>query len=865
MNNGSTAPVLEETVIPYLCGGTFFSLLLRLAVRNDSATGKKISDREVFKGLTEAVTGLELTTPKNTLGIYTSYYRSCKDISYNTPLKDVSAASQYHYEVLNSYDAVSSRMAKFVLDYLDPGRKEILVRSIVDLIKTDSTILPSQRFYVCSGETYSTKFQIEVEHSFSLAPFLIGVMHFILTERLSTNQLGAATLKVWDKPSDPAQADTGSFQFGASITHPVFVTIPSAEPSPERTGKTLPAPLNRTPLDVYLHMLTADLMEVHTVINQGQPAKFDDIYIDTDLMLASTKNSDSPVVLSNVTVPMLEQFGRRIKIIGTGGVGKTMLIRSLFAKQVKDYETSGVFPIFIEPRSFSSEYPTLIDYMVEAMHHYSKDVSAGAVKTLLDCEKAILFFDGVDEMTEANREVFQNRIDTFRTLYPNITVIITSRPPMRDRHFPGFITFEAQKLTKQQAIALIRKITYWDRDAKDRFVVELEKGLFEAHQDYCGIPLFLVILLATYRTYGSVPTAPHEFFELALKTMLGLHDVLKHGYRRRMYCSLESEEFLSYFSEFCYRAYSHNMLEFSDDTFDKYMSEVLLNRKIATGASSDDFLNDATEGVCIMYKEARKYHFLHRSFIEYLAALHLSRHIVGNYPALKAYWDKRPSGWDDDHTFDMLYSMKQDELDSLLFLPFFEEKLRQYGQGDLGYWQFLCDMYPSVIISNMDTSVILEYGTDDLKEELGDGSADGRSTSFLYNFFKKAKRIDHTQELNQLDWSMDEMRFFGGCYIEKAKKEDEDGNRITVFFPTAPIPLQLYMTTHTCHPRYLFTLSSMMIKNGTNSISLDLYEKLTDPLFPLRQEYDELCAWVGSARRQLDIDADYQSIVDSLC
>ncbi len=357
----------------------------------------------------------------------------------------------------------------------------------------------------------------------------------------------------------------------------------------------------------------------------------------------------------------------------------------------------------------------------------------------------------------------------------------------------------------------------------------------------------------------------HEFFELALKTMLGLHDVLKHGYKRRMYCSLESEEFLSYFSEFCYRAYSHNILEFSDDTFDKYMSEVLLNRKIATGASSDDFLNDATEGVCIMYKEARKYHFLHRSFIEYLAALHLSRHIVGNYPALTAYWDKRPSGWDDDHTFDMLYSMKWDELDSLLFLPFFEEKLRQYGQGDLGYWQFLSDMYPAIIVSNVDSAAILEHGSEELRAELGDGSADGRSTSFLYNFFKKAKRIDHTDELPQFAWSVEEMRFFNGCYVEKEKKDDEDGRRVTVFYAIEPVPLQLYMKTHSCHPRYLFTLSSLKIKNGTSSISIELYEKLTDPLFPLRREFDELCAWVSSARKTLDSYTDYQSIVDSLC
>jgi hypothetical protein len=73
-----------------------------LAIRSKPDSGKRFSARDVFKGLTEAVTGVELATSQSTLGIYTSYYSSCKDKSYTTPLNDASVAAQYNYDVMNN-------------------------------------------------------------------------------------------------------------------------------------------------------------------------------------------------------------------------------------------------------------------------------------------------------------------------------------------------------------------------------------------------------------------------------------------------------------------------------------------------------------------------------------------------------------------------------------------------------------------------------------------------------------------------------------------------------------------------------------------------------------------------------------------
>ena len=852
MNNNSAEIIQSQS--PRLCGGTLFTLLLKLAIRSKPDSGKRFSARDVFKGLTEAVTGVELATSQSTLGIYTSYYSSCKDKSYTTPLNDASVAAQYNYDVMNNYGCAEDRMAHFIKKYIDSNKKEILVRSIVDLINNDTSILPSEHFYIINAEDYTTKYQLEIEHTFVLSSFLVGVMHFVLTTRVCDNSLGAATISLWESNKP--------YPFGSSINHPIIVEYPSDAPPPEKTLYTFSAPLNRTPLDIYLQKIMPDLMEVHTVINENQPSKFSDIYIETNLkMCRVNEDSDKDELLSDVTVQKLEEYGRRHKIIGLGGVGKTMLLRSIFAKQVENYRTTNIFPIFIEARSFDISYSTLIEYVVASMKHYSTGITVEMIQKLLDAGKVVLFFDGVDEMTAATRDVFMNHIDSFKSLYPNITIIITSRPPTRDVHFPGFVTFEAQKLTRDQAIELIKKITYWDKDAKNRFVKELKNGFFEAHEEYCGIPLFLVILLATYRTNGSVPSSPHEFFEKALETMLGLHDALKHGYKRRMYCSLDSHTFKDYFAEFCFRSYSRADLDFTKESFAYLMNKVIDNWGLSNGATADDFLNDATEGVCILYKEARKYHFLHRSFIEYLTAYHFSNHIVGRYESLKEFWDKHAPGWDDDHTFDMLYAMKQRDLDMLLFLPFFEEKLQKYGEGDYGYWQFLFDMYPNNIVSNANLIGVMENGSEALQSVIGSGSTDGSSTSFLYNFFKRKKGFSYSSELSSIKWSVEELLFFRGWYIEK----ETSSNKVPYYYHSLPVPIHIYQQEHTGLPRYVFTMHPKDIKLANDEIAIDLYEKLTDSYFPLRREYDKLCEWVRSSREELDSLSKTQDLVESLC
>ena len=47
----------------------------------------------------------------------------------------------------------------------------------------------------------------------------------------------------------------------------------------------------------------------------------------------------------------------------------------------------------------------------------------------------------------------------------------------------------------------------------------------------------------------------------------------------------------------------------------------------ANGLTSQDFLIDLTDNLCIMYKEGNKYHFIHRSFQEYFTA----RYLATNY------------------------------------------------------------------------------------------------------------------------------------------------------------------------------------------------------------------------------------------
>ena len=189
--------------IPYLCGGTLFFLLVQAKKSRTKAREREkgisdgLQDPAMMEGLIQAITGNSSYAYFESFKKSTSQFRECRtDGGMYIPFHNSATASGYDYDITNRYTSVLLRMNKFVEDFLDPAKATWLVRVLLDVIDQDTGISDDDHFYIHSDGTSLSKSDMLSEVRFELQPFLVGVVHYILTNRRD-NLAGKDTLENW--------------------------------------------------------------------------------------------------------------------------------------------------------------------------------------------------------------------------------------------------------------------------------------------------------------------------------------------------------------------------------------------------------------------------------------------------------------------------------------------------------------------------------------------------------------------------------------------------------------------------------------------------------------------------------------------
>lgn len=193
---------MTKETIPYLCGGTFLTQVLRarkeLTTPTERTSGKKesLSEQEVLRRLI-SVFHLSDFLGCSTLKTYTSDYKTCKKniIEFagfcNSDLK-----LSFDKSVKSMNSTALNMMIEFVNDFIDIDNKgEQLIRCLLGLINDDESILESDVFYVNSSSV--TKKDLGALDTFVIEPFLLGVWHYIIMHRAECNEIGADTYNNW--------------------------------------------------------------------------------------------------------------------------------------------------------------------------------------------------------------------------------------------------------------------------------------------------------------------------------------------------------------------------------------------------------------------------------------------------------------------------------------------------------------------------------------------------------------------------------------------------------------------------------------------------------------------------------------------
>lgn len=736
-----------------LCGGTFFVLLLH-ARKQRTATRKNItrkpdglSDSDLFEALIRVAFPSYVSPAGRSIKTYTSNYKSCK-LSANEylPFNNSELVNNFDQEVKNDYICVLKRMCEFTSSFIDEKNMgNWLVRAILETISCDNSIT-NELFYIDGGDQTIDKNHLLALQEVSLQPFLLGIWHFILTQR-KDNKIGADTFEKWHSPASATRGKRDfSSDIGKSWNNDVCVNLVSTNSffdeehqgknlnsdiaedmdallfedgiAPELTGNApwilvpkgiLPSENDSGEYEEYLNNAYTKYSQMKTLLYNDTPRDFYSFYICNDVSqkIFIKKYTYRTNIIHNATAEILRRCSNFILISGTGGLGKSMMMRHLLLDAINHFDETKKIPIFIPLKDYNDTYDGLLEYTYEKFEGLGGADNITKFSDMLTDGECLLLFDGLDEIKSDFRKKFEHDLDLFADKYTNNMFVISSRPTGSFVSLHRFTVLDLCPFSKEQALALIDKLEFRPDEPtiKSNFRNELDINLFITHREFTRNPLLLTIMLMTYEQFAEIPSKMHIFYREAYIALSQKHDASKGAYKRVLKTGLTAEHFADFFAEFCARSYRDEKFEFTDVLFDKYFNSLHERTKVHSDISASDFRDDLVENMCLMYYESGKYHFTHRSFQEYFCALYFSKQKDKTLQHIGDFFENKKSRNFTDKTFDMLYDMIPEKVEEYIFEPFLSSLFKECDEND-GYWTFLQRMYPVLYYEEGETNSV---------------------------------------------------------------------------------------------------------------------------------------------------------------
>ena len=334
---------------------------------------------------------------------------------------------------------------------------------------------------------------------------------------------------------------------------------------------------------------------------------------------------------------------RKVLVEGDAGIGKTTLCvaasedwanRKLF----QQFELVLHLPLRMKAVALAGTLPKLF----QLLHSY-EDVCDSVASFLKKTEgkSVLLIADGWDELSEAERQSDSFLYQLLFEMFPFISVIVTSRPSAsasfhRLSYIDRFV--EVQRFSKDHIVEYIQSEFASDQEKAGRLLEQLEYNpLIES---VCSVPLNCAIVCHLWCTLEeNLPTTMTELYTKIILNLV-LRNICKiDSYKSVL--SLPNFESLPadlqqpwwLLCEFAYQTLEKDQLIFSQEELAKFFP-----RGVASSGNMLFFgLLQSAESIFDIGC-GTSFHFLHLTFQEYLAALHLAKMLVdrqSNQPTIR--------------------------------------------------------------------------------------------------------------------------------------------------------------------------------------------------------------------------------------
>ncbi|WP_165392500.1 NACHT domain-containing protein [Blautia producta] len=431
-------------------------------------------------------------------------------------------------------------------------------------------------------------------------------------------------------------------------------------------------------------------------------------------------NRRSTSIIKDATLEKIKTYDRRginknTILIGSGGIGKTLMLQHLFIEAAQHYCETGILPIFVELREFSYNHNELVDSIVELLQNLEETCSADEIKLFLKLGKCQILLDGVDEIDPYDIKDFQRKLASFMKKYPNNQIVMTSRACDVFSGIKGFVRLHLLPFDEEQSMELIDKllVDVPDREAKTKIVQYIENGFIKKGGVFVSNPMLLTFVVERYPNLDKFYGNRLLFYKTAYEEIVLRHDNYKTAYERIFRSANDPDEFTKVFKEFCGETYRRGIFEFDTTTFEKYFNELKSIDQLENPKKMkvQNFLHDACATACMMYEYDTDIFYVDPGFQEYFFADYYANADTKKVKELgKSLWTMDTNTFRRWNAFKMLYDFSAEKAEVCLLLPYLESIFR--GKTDQeAFISFFSEGYDSLRYSILDEDAINEYKT----------------------------------------------------------------------------------------------------------------------------------------------------------
>ncbi len=318
----------------------------------------------------------------------------------------------------------------------------------------------------------------------------------------------------------------------------------------------------------------------------------------------------------------------RIFILGKPGSGKTTLLKHL-ALQAANNNINKI-PIFISLKDWADKNVELMDYLVRQFEICSFPDPQKFIELILKNGKALILFDGLDEVNQQNdqRAKIISDINSFIQQYYENQYLITCRVAATDYSFESFTYVEIADFTISQIHSFVEKWFSENPTKKKRFLDEFKKDEHKGLRELSRTPLLLVLLCLAFDETFTFPKRQVELYEEALDALLKKWDSARNIKRDEVYHQLSINRKRQMFSHIAASSFERGDYFISKEWLEKQIVTYL--RKLPTIGLGDDIdsnviLRSIESQHGILIERSRGiYSFSHLTFQEYFTARYIT-------------------------------------------------------------------------------------------------------------------------------------------------------------------------------------------------------------------------------------------------